>query len=53
MSTQGIEQFGALLPTEEILVLPVRDFKLYPLASHDLGITFDWARIERMRRDAH
>lgn len=49
----GAGQFGSLLLTEEILVERVRDFELYPLASHDLGITFDWARIERMRRDAH
>ncbi|MCY1307297.1 hypothetical protein D9M70_572090 [compost metagenome] len=46
VSTRGIEQFGSLLPTEEILVLPVRNFKLYPLASHDLDIIFHWARIK-------
>ncbi|TCW85555.1 muconate cycloisomerase [Burkholderia sp. SRS-46] len=50
----GTELFGPLLLTEEILVEPLRyqDFKLHLPATPGLGITFDWARIERMRRDA-
>ncbi|EGD05964.1 muconate cycloisomerase, partial [Burkholderia sp. TJI49] len=48
------ELFGPLLLTEEILVEPLRyaDFKLHLPATPGLGITFDWARIERMRRGA-
>ncbi|KAB0676744.1 muconate/chloromuconate family cycloisomerase [Burkholderia territorii] len=50
----GTELFGPLLLTEEILVEPLRyqDFKLHLPATPGLGITFDWARIERMRRNA-
>ncbi|AOJ84499.1 muconate cycloisomerase [Burkholderia savannae] len=50
----GTELFGPLLLTEEILVEPLRyaDFKLHLPAAPGLGITFDWARIERMRRRA-
>ncbi|MDR8031407.1 muconate/chloromuconate family cycloisomerase [Burkholderia cenocepacia] len=50
----GTELFGPLLLTEEILVEPLRyeDFKLHLPATPGLGITFDWARIERMRRGA-
>ncbi|MBR8459711.1 muconate/chloromuconate family cycloisomerase [Burkholderia dolosa] len=50
----GTELFGPLLLTEEILVEPLRyaDFKLHLPTAPGLGITFDWARIERMRRGA-
>ncbi|HDR9252527.1 muconate/chloromuconate family cycloisomerase [Burkholderia vietnamiensis] len=50
----GTELFGPLLLTEEILVEPLRyqDFKLHLPATPGLGITFDWPRIERMRRGA-
>jgi muconate cycloisomerase len=48
----GTELFGPLLLTEEILVEPLRyhDFKLHLPAAPGLGLAFDWARIERMRR---
>lgn len=50
----GTELFGPLLLTEEILVEPLKyaDFKLHLPVEPGLGIAFDWARIDRMRRRA-
>lgn len=48
----GTELFGPLLLTEEILVEPLRyhDFALHLPTGPGLGISPDWARIERLRR---
>jgi muconate cycloisomerase len=50
----GTELFGPLLLTEEILTEPLvyRDFALHLPQGAGLGITLDWERIERLRRDS-
>jgi muconate cycloisomerase len=49
----GTELFGPLLLTEEILTEPLRyqDFALHLPQGPGLGITLDWERIGRLRRD--
>jgi muconate cycloisomerase len=51
----GTELFGPLLLTEQILTEPLRyeDFSLHLPQGPGLGITLDWERIERLRRDRH
>jgi muconate cycloisomerase len=51
----GTELFGPLLLTEQILTEPLRyeDFSLHLPQGPGLGITLDWERIERLRRDPH
>jgi muconate cycloisomerase len=51
----GTELFGPLLLTEEILTEPLRyeNFSLQLPQGPGLGITLDWNKIERLRRDSH
>jgi muconate cycloisomerase len=50
----GTELFGPLLLTEEILTEPLRyeNFSLQLPQGPGLGITLDWSKIERLRRDS-
>lgn len=50
----GTELFGPLLLTQEILTEPLRyeNFALHLPQGPGLGVTLDWERIERMRRDS-
>ncbi len=50
----GTELFGPLLLTEEILTEPLRyeQFSLQLPQGPGLGITLDWNKIERLRRDS-
>ncbi|KQR77172.1 muconate cycloisomerase [Burkholderia sp. Leaf177] len=50
----GTELFGPLLLTEEILTEPLRyqDFALHLPDGPGLGVTLDWEKIGRLRRDA-
>jgi muconate cycloisomerase len=49
----GTELFGPLLLTEEILIKPLRyeNFALHLPQGPGLGITLDWDKIDRLRRD--
>ena len=49
----GTELFGPLLLTEEILIEPLRyeNFALHLPQGPGLGITLDWDKIDRLRRD--
>jgi muconate cycloisomerase len=49
----GTELFGPLLLTEEILTEPLRyeNFALHLPQTPGLGITLDWEKIDRLRRD--
>jgi muconate cycloisomerase len=49
----GTELFGPLLLTDEILTEPLRyeDFALHLPQGPGLGVTLDWERIGRLRRD--
>ena len=49
----GTELFGPLLLTEEILTEPLRyeNFALHLPQGPGLGITLDWDKIDRLRRD--
>ncbi|WP_053572806.1 muconate/chloromuconate family cycloisomerase [Caballeronia cordobensis] len=49
----GTELFGPLLLTEDILTEPLRyeNFALYLPHGPGLGVTLDWDRIDRMRRN--
>jgi muconate cycloisomerase len=49
----GTELFGPLLLTEEILTKPLRyeNFALQLPRGPGLGITLDWDKIDRLRRD--
>ncbi|TCK38664.1 muconate cycloisomerase [Paraburkholderia sp. BL8N3] len=50
----GTELFGPLLLTEEILTEPLRyeNFALHLPQGPGLGVTLDWERIGRLRRDS-
>lgn len=50
----GTELFGPLLLTEDILTEPLRyeNFALHLPHGPGLGVTLDWEKIDRLRRDA-